>query len=125
MSDASSASDTVKAIGFALIAAAAFFWILATVGHIGLSASDAAGNGLAQGLALVELFALYFALAVLALVVALGGAAPPAGRAILIGLCVIDAVIAFRAGDLLERSHLPPAIGRWRSSSALRCRSSA
>ena len=55
MSDASSASDTVKAIGFALIAAAAFFWILATVGHIGLSASDAAGNGLAQGLALVEL----------------------------------------------------------------------
>ena len=54
MSKPNSATDAVRAVGFPLIATAGLFWFLTIVGHIGLSGSDAAGNGMAQGLAAVR-----------------------------------------------------------------------
>ena len=67
------------ALGGAIALAIALLWAIALAASSHLSGSDAAGNGLAQAFAAIELFVLWALLAILTIVAAVGGAMPPVG----------------------------------------------
>jgi hypothetical protein len=62
--------------GIIVSLAVLFFWFVQLAMLTGLSGSDAAGNGMAQGFAALELIILWILLAVLVLIAALKGSLP-------------------------------------------------
>jgi hypothetical protein len=92
----------------ALSLAIVLLWVIALAALSHQSGSDAAGNGLAQAFAAIELFVLWTLLAILTIVAAVGGAMPPVGKLAALILVPATGVAAFVAQKLLAEPRITP-----------------
>ena len=107
-----SSTETVSrgALGsaIALSLAIALLWAIALAASSNLSGSDAAGNGLAQAFAAIDLFVLWALLAILMLVAAISGAMPPIAKLAAVILLPATAVAVVVAQNLLTEPQITP-----------------
>lgn len=105
-------TDKVSAGGLAggivLSLAIALLWAITLATLSDLSGSDAAGNGLAQAFAAIELFVLWALLAILTIVAAIKGAMPPVAKLAALVLVPATGVAAFVAQNLLSEPRMTP-----------------
>lgn len=111
MTDAKPVSTTAAVLGFILSGLCLLLWPLVVAMNSDLGfGGDAAGQGMAQGFAVVADMLLYAMLAGLALCAVLGGAIPALGKAILLSLVALGGLMAFAAFDLLQNPSMPPGL---------------
>lgn len=94
--------------GILLSLAIAFLWVIALATLSDLRGSDAAGNGLTQGFAAIELVVLWALIAILMLLAALNGAMPPVGKLAALILVPATGVAVFAAFNLLCDPYTTP-----------------
>jgi hypothetical protein len=102
------ASSGVIAGGIVLSALIGLLWTLNLATLASLGNSDAAGNGIGEAYAAIQIILLWSLLTVLTVVACVKGAAPTAAKAAALVIVPASGFAAMAAADLLARAYLSP-----------------
>ena len=103
--------STAASVAGTALAIVCMFLLFFVVGALSdMNGGDAAGTAMAEGFTAIGVFALYAALAALALVAGNGGDMPPSGQLALFVLVPASLFAVWVAFTLLERSQLAPGL---------------
>src|SRR5215218_9667514 len=101
---------SARAIAAAIVLAIVILllWALQLVTVASLGRSDAAGNGLAQAYAAIQIIVLWLLLMVLTIVAAAKGAAPDAAKFAALVIVPVSGLVTWAAAGLLARPFIAP-----------------
>src|SRR5216684_4527443 len=101
-------SDGAVAASIVLGIVIGLIWVLHLATVASLGHSDAAGNGIGQAYAAIQLIALWLLLTIMIVIASAKGAAPKPTTVAALVIVPVSGFVAMAATDLLARSHLSP-----------------
>jgi hypothetical protein len=101
-------SDGAVAACIVLSIVIGLIWVLHLATVASLGHSDAAGNGIGQAYAAIQIIALWLLLTIMTVIAIAKGAAPKPAMVAALVIVPVSGFVAMAAADLLARSHLSP-----------------
>ena len=101
-------SDGAVAASIVLGIVIGLIWVLHLATVASLGRSDAAGNGIGQAYAAIQLIVLWLLLTIMTVIASAKGAAPKPATVAALVIVPVSGFVAMAATDLLARSHLSP-----------------
>jgi hypothetical protein len=101
-------SNGAIAASIVLSVVAGLLWVLQLATVASLGHSDAAGNGIAEAYAAIQIIVLWLLLTIMTVIASLKGAAPKPAMVAALVIVPVSGFVAMDAADLLARAHLSP-----------------